>query len=145
MRLGTRICSCAIGVALATACQQGGGQANNGFEAAGNAANAQAANASAPAAAPAAVDPADQTGPVALASDSNLPAPCQRVIREVQTCIDNLSGDQAAFRQGWLRTSLHSSRGSWASAHDDSYRGPVCEQDLETLHRRTADWNCGVR
>jgi hypothetical protein len=140
MRFGTRLWTCAIGAVLATACQQGGGQANNGTGAAGNAANAQTANASAPAA----VDPATETGPVALASDSNLPAPCQTVIREVQTCIDHLAGNQAGFREGWLRTSLASSRGTWASAYDDSYRGPVCEQDLAQLHRRTADWNCGI-
>jgi hypothetical protein len=140
MRLGTRIWTCALGAALVAACQQSGGPANNGSAAAGNAANAQApAQTAAPA-----VDPASQTGPVALASDSALPAPCQQVIREVQTCIDHLSGNQAGFREGWLRTSLHSSRGSWASAYDDSYRGPVCEQDLATLHRRTADWSCGI-
>jgi hypothetical protein len=142
MKFGARFWTCAIGASLMAACQQGAGPANNGAEAAGNGANAQAP-ASAPAAA--ANTAAPQTGPVALASDSALPAPCQTVVREVQTCIDHLSGDEKAFREDWLRTSLNSSRQTWASAYDDSYRGPVCAQDLQTLHSRTATWNCGVR
>jgi hypothetical protein len=143
MRVGTGYWRCAIGAALLAGCQQGGGDANNGAGAAGNAANVQASAPAAPAAP--AVDPASQTGPVALASDSSLPAPCQTIVREVQTCIDNLSGNQAGFREGWLRSILDSNRGSWASAHDDSYRGPLCEQHLDALHSRTATWNCGIR
>ena len=125
------------------ACQQGAGNASG--NAADNAANAAAASPANSAAATAAPAAAPQTGPVALAGDSSLPAPCQTVIRETQACIDNLTGDQAAFRQDWLRSMLTSSRGTWASAQDDSYRGPVCEQDLRTLRQRVAPWNCGAR
>jgi hypothetical protein len=102
-------------------------------------------NASASATPPAAPDPATQTGPVALASDASLPAPCQTVVRETQACIDNLSGNQAAFREEWLRSMLASSRSTWASAYDDSYRGPVCEQDLRTLRQRVAGFDCAAR
>lgn len=125
-----------------------GCQQNAGNAAGDNAANAStgssATNAGA-AATPPAQPQAPQTGPVALASDSSLPAPCQTVVRETQACIDNLSGDQAAFRQDWLRSMLASSRSTWASAQDDSYRGPVCEQDLRTLRERVAGWNCAAR
>ena len=132
--------TCTIGAALAAACQQDPGQAGNAEgDGPGNAANVQA-----PAPAPA-VDPADQTGPVTLATDAGLPEPCQTVVRETQACIDHLSGAQAGFREGWLRTMLHSSRQTWASAQDDSYRGPVCEQDIRTLHQRTAEWGCAAR
>ena len=120
---------------------------------AGNASDNAAANAGAPAntantaaatstPAPAAVP---ETGPVALATDSSLPAPCQTVVRETQTCLDHLTGNQADFRTEWLRSMLTSSRSTWASAHDDSYRGPVCEQDLRTLRSRVADWSCAAR
>jgi hypothetical protein len=127
-------------VALSGCGQNAGNEANNAATNAGApAANATNTAASAPAPA------APETGPVTLASDSSLPAPCQTVVRETQACIDNLTGDQAAFRQDWLRSSLTSSRSTWASAADDSYRGPVCEQDLETLRRRVATWNCAAR
>jgi hypothetical protein len=140
MKLRLAMLSCTIGAVVTAACQQGPGQAGNAQgEAPGNAANAQA---SAP---PSAPDPADQTGPVALASDAGLPEPCRTVVRETQACIDNLSGAQAGFREGWVRTSLASSRRTWASAQDDSYRGPVCEQDLRTLRQRAADWGCAAR
>lgn len=143
MKFGTGMWTCALGAILVAACQQGGGDASNAASAAtGNAASARTP---APAAKAAPVDAASQTGPVALASDSNLPAPCRQVIREVQTCIDNLTGNQAGFREGWLRSILDSNRGSWASAYDDSYRGPLCEQHLSALHSRTATWNCGIR
>lgn len=133
--------SCTIGAVLTAACQQDPGPAVNAQgEAPGNAANAQAA-----APAPAAPDPADATGPVALASDSSLPEPCQTVVRETQSCIDNLSGAQAGFRESWARSSLASSRATWASAHDDTYRAPVCEQDLTTLRERVAEWECAAR
>lgn len=102
-------------------------------------------NASASATPSAAPDPATQTGPVALASDASLPAPCQTVVRETQACIDNLSGNQAGFREEWLRSMLASSRSTWASAQDDTYRGPVCEQDLRTLRQRVAGFDCAAR
>lgn len=149
MRHRLAMLSCTIGAVLTAACQQGPGQAGNAQgEAPGNVSNASNASsasnaqASAP---PSAPDPADQTGPVALASDAGLPQPCQSVVRETQACIDNLSGAQAGFREGWIRTSLASSRQTWASAQDDSYRGPVCEQDLRTLRQRTAEWGCAAR
>ena len=122
-------------------CQQGAGNAAD--NAAGNAATGNTTNTAA--AATPAPAPAPQTGPVALASDTSLPAPCQTVVRETQACIDHLTGDQAAFRQDWLRSMLTSSRSTWASAQDDSYRGPVCEQDLRTLRERVAPWNCSAR
>lgn len=124
-----------------SACQQNGGNAAG--NAAGNGSATNTANAST-AAAPAASNPAMQTGPVALATDSSLPAPCQTVVRETQTCIDNLAGSQAGFREEWLRSMLASSRSTWASAADDSYRGPVCEQDLRTLRQRVSGWDCGA-
>jgi hypothetical protein len=130
-------------VVALSGCGQNAGNAAGGNEAnAGTAANATNAGA---AATPPAQTQAPQTGPVALASDSSLPAPCQTVVRETQACIDHLSGDQAAFRQDWLRSMLASSRSTWASAQDDSYRGPVCEQDLRTLRERVAGWNCAAR
>ena len=128
-------------VALSGCQQNGGNTAGNAATntgAAGNATNAAAA------AAPAA-NPATQTGPVALATDASLPAPCQTVVRETQTCLDNLTGDQADFRKDWLRSMLTSSRSTWASAQDDSYRGPVCEQDLRTLRQRVSTWECAAR
>jgi hypothetical protein len=129
-------------VVALSGCQQNAGNAvDNAASNTGTATNT--ANAGA-AATPPAQTPAPQTGPVALASDSSLPAPCQTVVRETQACIDNLSGTQAAFRQDWLRSMLTSSRSTWASAADDSYRGPVCEQDLRTLRQRVADWDCAA-
>jgi hypothetical protein len=118
-------------------CQQNGGNA------AGNAATNTGSAANVAAAAPA-PDPATQTGPVALAADASLPVPCQTVVRETQACIDHLSGNQAAFREEWLRTMLASSRSTWASAQDDSYRGPVCEQDLRTLRQRVSGFDCAA-
>lgn len=127
-------------VALCGCQQNAGNAADNGAgnAAAGNTANTAAAATPAPA-------PVPQTGPVTLATDSSLPAPCQTVVRETQACIDHLTGDQAAFRQDWLRSMLTSSRSTWASAQDDSYRGPVCEQDLRTLRDRVSSWNCAAR
>jgi hypothetical protein len=135
-----------VAAALLVVALSGCGQ-NAGNNAAGdNATNASAtANATNAAAAAPAQAQAPQTGPVALASDSSLPAPCQTVVRETQACIDNLTGDQAQFRQDWLRSMLASSRSTWASAADDSYRGPVCEQDLRTLRERVSGWNCAAR
>ena len=132
----------AMGLVFAalSGCQQDGGNtAGNAATNSGAATNT--ANAAAAAPAP---DPATQTGPVALAADASLPAPCQTVVRETQACIDHLSGNQAAFREEWLRSMLASSRSTWASAHDDSYRGPVCEQDLRTLRQRVAGFNCAA-
>jgi len=135
----------AIAASMLCACQQSAG--NN--VAAGNAmpanAGAPAGNIAQSSTNGAVPDPAAQTGPVALASDATLPAPCQTVVRETQACIDNLSGAQAAFREEWLRVGLDSSRRTWASAQDDSYRGPVCEQDLRTLRQRVAPWDCAAR
>ena len=132
-------------VVALSGCGQNAGNTAAGNEAnAGTAANATNASNAATTATPAPAQ-APQTGPVALATDSGLPAPCQTVVRETQACIDNLTGDQAAFRQDWLRSMLTSSRSTWASAADDSYRGPVCEQDLRTLRERVRPWNCGAR
>lgn len=135
----------AIAIALFAAALSGC-SGNTGNETGNAAANAgtPAANAANTAASTPAPE-APQTGPVTLASDSSLPAPCQTVVRETQACIDNLTGDQVAFRQDWLRSMLTSSRSTWASAADDSYRGPVCEQDLRTLRERVRPWNCGAR
>lgn len=143
MGLQSRIWTCALGAGLLAACQ-GGGAAGNNAVTADNAANGAATNSQNVAAA-APVDASAQTGPVARPADSALPAPCQQVIRETQTCIDNLTGSSAGFREGWLRDALQSNRETWASAYDDSYRGPICQQSLETLHSRTADWHCGIR
>ena len=129
--------------AALSGCQQNAGNASDNAAAnAGATANTANIAAATSTPAPAAVP---ETGPVALATDSGLPAPCQTVVRETQACIDNLTGDQAAFRQDWLRSMLASSRSTWASAQDDSYRGPVCEQDLRTLRERVSGWNCGAR
>lgn len=129
-------------IALSGCQQNAGNMAGNAATNTSTATNTTNASASAT---PPAEDPAAQTGPVARASDSSLPAPCQTVVRETQACIDNLSGTQAAFREEWLRTMLASSRSTWASAQDDSYRGPVCEQDLRTLRQRVSGFDCAAR
>lgn len=126
-------------VALSGCGQNAGNAADNAATNGSNAAATTNAGATATPPAPA------QTGPVALAADSGLPAPCQTVVRETQACIDNLGGNQATFREEWLRSMLNSSRSTWASAQDDSYRGPVCEQDLRTLRQRVAGWECAAR
>lgn len=130
-------------VALSGCQQNGGNGAGNASTNAGTATTTT--NASAIVTPPAAPDPATQTGPVALASDASLPAPCQTVVRETQACIDNLSGPRAAFHEERLRLGLASSRETWASAQDDSYRGPMCERHLQALRQRVAEFGCATR
>jgi len=131
-----------------SACQQNAGNVAGNSVVGNSATNSSTAtnlrNAST-SATPPPEDSTAQTGPVALASDASLPAPCQTVVREIQACIDNLSGAQAAFREEWLRSMVASSRRSWATAYDDSYRGRVCEQDLRAVRQRVAGFDCAAR
>ena len=136
----------------ASACQQA---SNTPAQTASSAASPAPASApvSAPAApaisAPAPPPPVTETGPVALASDATLPAPCQAYVRLVQACLDNQHGDPAAdalahFNNESLRTQLRSSRGSWASASDDHYRSRICDGHVAAFaaHQRTLGIAC---
>jgi len=51
------------------------------------------------------------TGPVALASDSELPRSCQAYVRAIQTCITRIrAGEYAENRERLVRRMLHGSR-----------------------------------
>lgn len=135
---------------VSTACQQGAGnsQGTSGNAAQTGATSNAAAAAPANAAAPAAPsDPGSATGPVTLASDTSLPAPCQDYVRQVQACIDNLPGEAAekAHHEWTLRTQLHSRRGTWALAQDDSYRARLCEGDVTSFPQERARLRCTAR
>jgi len=77
------------------------------------------------------------TGPVALASDAELPQTCQAYIRAIQACIGRVraSGQFAEHRERMLRGMLHRDRTNtwpaWARA-DFLERG--CSSGPESLH-----------
>jgi len=117
-------------------CQQGADTATNASAnttATNSASIAPAPAAPTPAPAPATPDPAEATGPLAQASDADLPEPCQAYIRGLQACLDRLTEPDEAFRAGWVRTSADSRRRTWALAQDDIYRARICAADLESL------------
>jgi hypothetical protein len=89
---------------------------------------------------PAAPDPTTATGPLALPSDANLPAPCQQFIREAQACLDKLDPNDAqqSFQAGSVRAVVDSSRRGWPSAQDDSYRSRICQQELASFKQSRA-------
>jgi hypothetical protein len=148
------VTACASGIALAlaaSACQQSAGNtAAAGPSASNGAQTAAPAPAAAAAAAPQpAAPPVTETGPVALAGDATLPAPCQAYVRRVQACLDHQHGDPttdatAHFNNESLRTALRSSRGTWALAADDTYRARVCQADVDSFasHQRTMGIEC---
>lgn len=93
----------------------------------------------------AAPDASMATGPLALSSDASLPARCQEVVREAQSCLDNMRGEPAdrQFREQSLRRALDSDRRGWPAAQDDTYRTTICGADLATLRTQEAGYlNC---
>jgi len=137
LRRTTVFCAVAVAGMLAGACQQ---SSTNDMASAANTAvtsnaaggfNATAAPAAAPA--PAAPDPSTATGPLALAADASLPAPCQTYVREAQACLDTLADPDEAFYAGSVRSIVHSRRETWQGAQDDSYRTRICSGDVTSF------------
>ena len=131
---------------LQTACQQGGNSASTSNTSETNSANASASAAPAPAA----PDPSMATGPVALASDASLPAPCQEVVRAAQVCVDNLHSEggarSAEMRAGYeqnVRQALRLARDTWALAPNEPNRSHLCALDLGAMQSSQRDYHCG--
>ena len=114
------------GLLLAVACQ---GPASNDANAVG-ANGAAASQVAGPAPDPVTMepDPANQTGPVARAVDAGFPEPCQAYVREIQACIDTLTGPAAAARL--------------LPSGDPYYLAQGAERELllPEAHRRAALW-----
>ena len=58
-----------------------------------------------------------------------------------QARLDTLTDPAEAFYAGLARSSLHSMRGVWALAQDDTYRTRICEGDL-TSFRESRQSRC---
>lgn len=131
---------------LAAACRQG--PATNAVDAVG--ANGAAANQIAGGAGTGAgphpvtmePDPANQTGPVVRAVDTDFPEPCQAFVRATQACIDALEGPEAAARTRELRLQLHSNRGIWLRVQDRAGLTSICRDNLGMLRERRREYRC---
>lgn len=95
-------------------------------------------------------EPGTMKGPLTLAADAALPSECQEAVRAAQSCLDTMQDGEVqlfprALRERNLRRLMLQMRRRWASAQDDSYRAPICQDDLAMIRRRQAELGCQTR
>jgi hypothetical protein len=138
---------CWLGVAgaalIVAACQQG--PAGNGGNGAGDnqaPANAAAAAPEVPNPVTMEPDPANNSAPVSRSVDAGFPEPCQAYVREIQECLDALSGPRATERSRELRLDVHSHRGTWLRVQDRAGLTNICRDQRGMLREKRADYHC---
>lgn len=88
----------------------------------------------------------NQSGSLVLASDSNLPEPCQTLFREREACLargeaalrNDLDRIGARSRRNMARITVTSLRDSLAYSPDDAARGRLCQSQLDLRRRQIA-------
>ena len=124
--------ACAALSLLVAGCQGGATNTSSNNSAGAAASNNSAAAApAAPAPAQAALSPA--TGPLAIASDANLPEQCQTYVREAQSCLDTMPGAKDALKPHMLRTNVNRERQTWAREQTPELLTKACTRHLESL------------